>query len=442
MNLEKLVSWRLFVSLVAIFLVLHSQVDAQSAGDGEGSKSLLDTLMYPIRETFRKARRLFGSRMDNVHEFVEGGFSSMQAETFGTFMQLYNKSYSPSELPKRMALFFERRKLIEDSVKAFSEGKLPFTMQENPFIDWDETELRALTGVSPPKSLDELSAEEREAFLNNDPQPAEGNSVAGDEATEEDTITLDIPMVSKSFETSEANLTVRAPVSIPAKKDWRTSDCVAAPMDQEKCGCCYAIATMGVLESMRCLTQVSSPILSVQQIIDCSTPRAGYKNYGCNGGWPTRVLKYLQDVGVSTRQICYPFVKRQEYCKLNKVRQVTGCPIRASASNDVGLRYKVLNNERDILYHVATTGPVITVMRATDRFLYYGSGIFDDPKCSRKADDVDHAIQIVGYGRENGIDYWLIKNSWGASWGQAGYGKYKRGTNACSIGHWGWVILP
>lgn len=427
--------------------------------------SLFGSLLSPFRSTYQ---HLFGGSQginNNLNHL-----QNLQAKTFKMFMQLYNKTYLPNEIPRRMRLFLQRRKQIEDSVRAYTSGRLSFMMRENSYIDWDEHELKALAGVAPPRSLQELTPEEHSVIFSGNQQPVlidhrdyyvidtkSANNVEPsvsrslDNATlaeEEETTTLiDISETTKATRTNSSddddapNLSVGAPVSIPARMDWRRSGCVAAPVNQHKCGCCYALATMNVLESMRCINQVSSPILSPQQVVDCSTPRAGYQNFGCNGGWPTRVLRYLQDVGVAAREACYPLILRQEVCKLNRVRQAAGCTVQASAKDSGRLRYKVLNNERDILYHVAKTGPVVTVMKTTDKFLYYGSGIFDDPSCSRRADDVDHAISIVGYGRENGVDYWLIKNSWGAEWGLDGYGKFRRGSNACSIGHWGWVIL-
>lgn len=391
--------------------------------EDSSSHSLFGLLLKPIRATIEQARRFLDNRIENVYE----GVDMVQLQTFQMFMNLYNKTYSPEELPRRMALFFNRRKEIEESIKAFAEGRLPFVMRENAFIDWDEDELKALAGVSPPRSLSELTPEERRLI-------SAGNQSEPDV----------VPMVSSGAPGygglwDDSRMSVRAE-RVPASFDWRSTGCVAQPINQQRCGACYAIATIGVLESIRCINQISSPILSPQQVIDCSTPRAGYRNYGCNGGWPTRVLRYLQDQKQISRETCYPFVKRQNSCKLRTMQSTQGCTLSSSPSN-TRLEFKVLNNERDILYHVAKTGPVVTVMKATDKFLYYGSGIFDDPSCSNRRDDVDHAIAIVGYGRENNIDYWLIKNSWGvSSWGEDGYAKYRRGKNACSIGHWGWVI--
>ena len=426
------------------------QLDSAQSGSGPGGIGLFKAFLSPLRETLKQAKRLLGNRVSDVENFVHTNFDQLQQQTFKMFAQMYNKTYSPTELPKRMALFFQRRKLIEDSVRAFSEGKLPFLMRENSFVDWDEHELKTLAGSPMPKSIKDLTAEELEVIFGRNKNKQQDSLVQDDTKSNEiehsdsdGTITIDIDepaLVKSSWSALEANMSVRAPVSIPAHKDWRKSGCVAEPINQGRCGCCYAVATMGVVEAMRCISRVSSPILSAQQVIDCSTKRMGYNNFGCDGGWSTEVMRYLDRVGTAARETCYPLVKRQEYCKLDRVKYTSGCTVSSSIS-DSAFRYKVLNNERDILYHVANTGPVVTVMRATDRFLYYGSGIFDDPSCSRDKEDVDHAIAIVGYGRENGQDYWLIKNSWGKEWGIDGYGKYKRGSYACSIGHWGWVLL-
>lgn len=378
-------------------------VKSNTSNDHHEQLGLFETLLSPFRSTIDRAKNLLSD--DSLQ-------NAIRLQAYHVFLHIYNKTYPPEELEKRAQLFFERRKWIEESVKQFSEGRATFSMSENAFVDWSEQELKKLTGVSLPSSH-ELLMEARDG---------------ADDGLNVSSSLLD-----------DSNLIVNAPASM----DWRDSGCVSAPINQMKCGACYAIATMSVIETMRCLNSASSPILSPQQILDCASSRQGYQNFGCDGGWPTRVLKYLQDTGLATRDSCYPFVRRQNSCQMSRLVQTRNgeCIVKASPTDSKRIQYKVLNNERDILHHVANTGPVVTVMKASNKFLYYGRGIFDDPSCSRRRDDVDHAIVIVGYGRENNVDYWLIKNSWGTTtWGQGGYGKYRRGTNACSVGHWGWVV--
>lgn len=420
-------------------------------------------LLSPLRSTLRSLRNLVQPTSSSVRQSGtrdEAAAESLREQTYKMFMRAYNKTYSStSELRHRMDLFFKRHQTIERSQREFAEGRATFTMRENQFGDLEESEIKKLAGVEPPKRLDELLPSERAALAavvkkqrlrrrrRSVEQEVELEAVQSDlnlsndtwyELIDFDGDELDEP--EDSGQDDDPGLSVRAPESIPASKDWRQSGCIAQPINQMMCGCCYAIATMDTISSMRCLLTGSSATLSPQHIVDCSTPRAGYQNFGCRGGWPTRVLKYLQDTRVAVRDRCYPFVRRQGTCLLRQMSQYAGCTLNASPT-DARLTYKVLNNEQDILYHVANTGPVITVMKSTEKFLFYSNGIFDDSSCSRRRNDVDHAIVIVGYGQENGIDYWLIKNSWGIrEWGDMGYGKYRRGSNACSIGHWGWVI--
>lgn len=407
--------------LVIIVQQAHTSNDNDYQTQYQHPSGIISVLLTPLRTVIRHARRLLVDRPTRTIDKV-------QLEVYKIFMRLYNKTYSPEEIPRRMALFFQRRKEIEESVKAFAEGRLPFMMRENAFLDWDERELKTLTGARPPVSPNDLLPEED--GINLDDHEPNNSAPFKEDVDIED---------SFSYEDDDGlmNLTVKAE-KIPAKKDWRKSGCVSAPIDQHKCGACYAIATMGAVESVHCINQVSAPNLGPQQVVDCSS---SYNNHGCDGGWPTKVLRYLQDVKIAARESCYPFVRRKKTCQLHQVRAKSGCTVSASPTG-TRLRFKVLSNEQDILYHVAKTGPVVTVLKATDKFLYFGSGVFDDKTCSRRRSDVDHAILIIGYGRENGQDYWLIKNSWGTtSWGEEGYGKVRRGKRACSIGHWGWVIV-
>ena len=80
---------------------------------------------------------------------------------------------------------------------------------------------------------------------------------------------------------------------------------------------------------------------------------------------------------------------------------------------------------------MGTVGPVAVGIHISRALGYYKSGIFDDPLCINKKPN--HAVVVVGYGSENGKDYWLIKNSWGTSWGINGYMKMIRNKNMCSI---------
>ena len=90
-------------------------------------------------------------------------------------------------------------------------------------------------------------------------------------------------------------------------------------------------------------------------------------------------------------------------------------------------------DEQQILQSVGLVGPVSIAFEVTDEFESYSSGVFVDSTCNQDPEHVNHAVLIVGYGSENGQDYWIVKNSWGPSWGEDGYFRIVRGANACGL---------
>ena len=77
--------------------------------------------------------------------------------------------------------------------------------------------------------------------------------------------------------------------------------------------------------------------------------------------------------------------------------------------------------------------PTSIAFDCTDHFRFYKSGVFSSDDCGTKPKDVNHAVLAVGYGTEDGADYWLVKNSWGAEWGDGGFFKIQRDTNECGV---------
>ena len=157
---------------------------------------------------------------------------------------------------------------------------------------------------------------------------------------------------------------------------------------------------------------------SEQNLVDCSK-----RNYGCNGGWtPFAFMDVIDNNGISIESV-YPYEARDDTCKytINKY--------------DVTFsRIKLIEQSEDAVQQaVATVGPVSAAIDASRyTFQLYSSGVYDEPYCSSTRHN--HAIAIVGYGNLNGKDYWLVKNSWGTSWGQQGYILMSRNkNNQCAI---------
>ncbi|CAH1391940.1 unnamed protein product [Nezara viridula] len=213
-----------------------------------------------------------------------------------------------------------------------------------------------------------------------------------------------------------------ANVEIPKSIDWRQSGAVTPMKDQGHCGSCWAFSSTGAVEGQLFRKTGKLVSLSEQQLVDCSD---GYGNGGCDGGFMDSSFNYLKDVEGLESENSYPYEAKNNTCRYNKDKVVPGTKVKAY--------YDIKELDDDaLLAAVATVGPIsVGVTAANDGFLYYEKGIFDGESCGG---DITHAILLVGYGSENGEDYWLVKNSWGLDWGEDGYMKMTRSIkNVCEI---------
>ncbi|CAG9762592.1 unnamed protein product [Ceutorhynchus assimilis] len=209
---------------------------------------------------------------------------------------------------------------------------------------------------------------------------------------------------------------VKTGVAVPDSVDWRQQGQVTPIKDQGNCGSCWAFSITGTTEGAYYRKNGKLVSLSEQQLVDCATD----VNDGCQGGFMTETLPYVEQYGLQSEET-YPYVAQDNACSYNASKVVT------KISSYVVLP---VEDENALLEAVATVGPVSV---AIDAYYIdsYGSGVFEDADCS--PDFLNHGVVIVGYGTENGKDYWLVKNSWGTGWGEEGYMKMARGINMCGI---------
>ncbi|CAG2170764.1 unnamed protein product [Oppiella nova] len=93
-------------------------------------------------------------------------------------------------------------------------------------------------------------------------------------------------------------------------------------------------------------------------------------------------------------------------------------------------------DQEDVLSTFLWNGPAVVDVNAnTAAWQTYTGGILDDAHCSNKMDDLDHSLLLVGYGTENGTDYWIARNTWGPNWGEQGYVRIIQNKNMCGIGN-------
>jgi len=196
---------------------------------------------------------------------------------------------------------------------------------------------------------------------------------------------------------------------VPDELDYRDQGAVNAVKNQGSCGSCWAFATTAALEGRAFLKSGSLPDCAEQQLVSCSGEE--YDTYGCNGGWYDGAWKYIRDNkenGIDT-QTSYPYTARDDACNTSKTQD--GQDV---ASTCQGPGY-VDKNEAAIKEEVGTNGPLAIATSVTGWGSYSG-GVFDDPSCTAAC---MHAITIVGYSESQ--KYWIVRNSWGSSWGDHGY---------------------
>uniref|UniRef100_A0A8D2LA31 Dipeptidyl peptidase 1 n=1 Tax=Varanus komodoensis TaxID=61221 RepID=A0A8D2LA31_VARKO len=221
--------------------------------------------------------------------------------------------------------------------------------------------------------------------------------------------------------------------SLPESWDWRKVNGVnyVSPVrNQASCGSCYAFASMGMLEArIRILTNNSqTPILSPQQVVSCSQYAQG-----CDGGFPYLIAgKYTQDFGV-VEESCFPYTGTDSPCTLKH-----GCyHYYSSEYYYVGGFYGGCN-EALMKLELIKHGPMAVAFEVYSDFMHYRGGIYHhtglmDP--FNPFELTNHAVLLVGYGSDQvtGEPFWIVKNSWGESWGEEGYFRIRRGTDECAI---------
>ena len=209
---------------------------------------------------------------------------------------------------------------------------------------------------------------------------------------------------------------------VPSTVDWRDKGYVTEVKDQGGCGSCWAFSTTGALEGQHFRKTGKLVSLSEQNLIDCDS-----KNDGCDGGDQELAFKYIRDNGGIDTEKSYPYEEKQG----KKCRYSTN----STGTNCTGYIKVKQYNEDALVNATASVGPIsVSIDASRNSFTQYSSGVYYEPMCSEDLDSLDHAVLVVGYGTENGQDYWLVKNSWGTDWGENGYIKMARNRkNNCGI---------
>lgn len=338
------------------------------------------SFLFAVCVAATSAQQLRGS-FDNEASSILQLSDEYEWKQFGQFMSKFKKTYSNDgeEIVRRFRIFRENLRAI---ILHNSNLNSTFTMGINQFSDLTPLEFKELyvSGMKADVSLGSYGC--------------------------------------KAFSSSAS--------SAPSSIDWRAKGAVTSVKDQGQCGSCWTFSATGSAEGAWAISTGKLVDLSEQQLVDCATG-VSYGSHGCSGGQMEGADKYLIQNGQCSLA-SYPYTAKDGSCKsCTPVAHFSSCS-------------DVKPNDQVSLKAAVAMQPVSVAIEADTRYFQsYKSGILTSAECGTK---LDHGVLAVGYGSENGQKYWIVKNSWGTSWGEGGYVRIARTESTSDAGICGIAIQP
>lgn len=219
--------------------------------------------------------------------------------------------------------------------------------------------------------------------------------------------------------------------SLPTSVNWVEMGAVTEIKNQGQCGSCWSFSTTGALEGAYFVKYGELLSFSEQQLVDCDNLKNGGRDMGCNGGLMDNAFKWISKNGGICTEVDYPYVSGET--KTNGACQKSCTKV---LNTDIKSYVDVIPSSDDEMMTALTKQPVSVAIQANQRsFQLYSSGVLTDD-CGT---ELDHGVLLVGYGNMNNENYYIIKNSWGTTWGMDGYiyigrgSQYNKGDGQCGV---------
>lgn len=208
--------------------------------------------------------------------------------------------------------------------------------------------------------------------------------------------------------------------SIPESVNWVTNGGVTPVKNQGQCGSCWSFSTTGALEGAYFVKYGKLVSFSEQQLVDCDTRKNGGKDMGCNGGLMDNAFSWIEKNGGLCTEADYPYSS-------GTTKTAGSCETSCTVDSNSEIKSFVdvpAKSDADMMAALAQQPVSIAIQADQKSFQLYQSGVFTGD-CGAK---LDHGVLAVGYGSLSGSDYYLVKNSWGNTWGDNGYIYLGRGS--------------
>lgn len=209
---------------------------------------------------------------------------------------------------------------------------------------------------------------------------------------------------------------------LPTSIDWRDKGVVNNVKNQGQCGSCWSFSTLSSVESAVAIKTGVLNVLSEQELVDCDNFKNGGSNHGCNGGLMDNAFTWIGKQNGVCSNADYPYVSG--ITKTSGTCQQSSC--KPVANTDVLKYVDIQKNSDSSMMAALSMQPVSVAIQADQQaFQLYSSGVFT----STCGSTLDHGVALVGYGSLNGLDHYILRNSWGSSWGVGGYMYLGRGND-------------